>query len=185
VTFPRRLAAVTAALVVAMTASVVSAVSLGGAADVDSTAWRVDPPPYLRVSADERAARELVSLVNRARVEAGVDPVAWNSTVARASRAHAAYMESTGVTSHEGPPGITASQRLDAVGFVWTTWGETIGSGFVEPRPLVDAWMKSSTHRQSLIDPLFEHVGAGVVASPDGTPFWSLLLVATAPVPIP
>jgi uncharacterized protein YkwD len=70
------------------------------------------------------------------------------------------------------------------VGFVWTAWGEAIGSGFLEPQPLVDAWMKSPTHRRSLIDPLFEHVGAGVVASPDGTPFWSLLLVANAPLPI-
>ena len=94
-------------------------------------------------------------------------------------------MASTGVTAHEGPPGFTASERLDAVGFVWTTWGETIGAGFVEPQPLVDAWVKSPTHGQSLIDPLFEHVGAGVAASPDGTPFWSLLLVATAEVPIP
>jgi uncharacterized protein YkwD len=185
VTFPRHLAAITAALVATTTVSVVAAAGVGGPAEVSATAWRVDPPPYLRVSPDERAARELVGLVNQVRVAAGVQPVAWSSQIAEAARTHAAYMESTGVTAHEGPPGVTASQRLDAVGFAWTTWGETIGAGFVEPQPLVDAWMKSPTHRQSLIDPLFEHIGAGVVASPDGTPFWSLLLVATAPVPIP
>ena len=172
-----RLVAATTAFVVVGAASVATAVSVSGPASVEARAWRVDPPPYRRMSPDERAAHELLDVVNEVRAEHGLAPVSWQSQVAAAAQVQAEYMASTREAGHTGPSG-DAGARLTAQGYPWTTWGEVVGAGFPEPRSLVDAWMGSELHRRHLLGD-FPDAGAAVVAIADGTPYWAMLFADT------
>lgn len=52
--------------------------------------------------------------------------------------------------------------RISAVGFLWSSAGENIATGFVTPRQVVNAWMRSTGHCQNILNPTYRDVGTGV-----------------------
>ncbi len=174
---PLRLAAGAVALVTVTAVSVAAAAPLNGPARVSATAWRVDPPTYIDAPPEERAARELVELVNEVRRDGALPDVTWEPRLYDAAQGHAEYMASVGRLTHLGAGGSDTGDRLVEAGFRWLNWGENVGSGFKQPGPLLDAWIDSGDHYQHLIAD-FRYAGAGVAATPDGTPYWVLVLAS-------
>lgn len=172
---PLRLTAAVVALITVTAVSAASASSVDGPAYVDTMAWRVDPPEYLRVSPEERAGRELVDLVNALRAAAALPPVQWHAQVAAAAQEQSAYQAFIGRLSHVGEGGSDTGDRLSAQGFRWINWGENVGAGFGAPKQLLDAWLASGDHYQHLVGD-FRYAGAGVAATASGTPYWTLVL---------
>lgn len=66
------------------------------------------------------------------------------------------------VTSATFTHGSDFSARLTAVGYVWSSAGENIATGFATPRQVVRAWMGSPGHCRNILDPTFADVGTGV-----------------------
>jgi uncharacterized protein YkwD len=79
--------------------------------------------------------------------------------------------------AHLGADGSDTGDRLDREGFAWRDWGEAIGAGFVTPESLFDAWMASAVDRTHVLSEQI-YIGVGVAATPDGVPYW-VLVVAT------
>lgn len=66
------------------------------------------------------------------------------------------------VASREFSHGSDFAARITAVGFVWSTAGENIATGFATPRQVVNAWMASTGHCQNILSPAYTEVGTGV-----------------------
>jgi uncharacterized protein YkwD len=62
--------------------------------------------------------------------------------------------------------GSNFASRISAVGFLWSSAGENIATGFLTPREVVRAWMGSTGHCQNILNPTFRDVGTGVSATP-------------------
>jgi uncharacterized protein YkwD len=64
----------------------------------------------------DKAAEYVLALVNHDRAEAGLDPVEWDETAAKAGGEHAADMAKHGYTAHWGTDGSIPEQRYTRAG---------------------------------------------------------------------
>lgn len=146
-------------------------------AGVERQARRLAPPFRPEQTSAERAEAVMIDLVNDERARRGLPSMRPNALVTAAATAHAADMASVPYFGHIAPDGSDTSDRLEREGFAWRTWGEAIGAGYITPEPLFDAWMNSPDHRAHILS-ANPYIGVGVVATPDGVPYW-VLVVAT------
>lgn len=113
-------------------------------------------------------------LTNDVRRQYGLPPVGQEGALSRVSQAYAADMLVRHFFSHTNPEGLTAGERLKPFysGPIYG-WGENIWEGSnlsasdreALARRIMDAWMSSSGHRQSILCPDYTHLGVGVAAS--------------------
>ena len=146
-------------------------------AEADRTARRLPPAFRADLDPNERVALELVDLINLERSRLGLPNFQANDQVSAAAMAHAGDIAARQQLVHVGDDGSDAGTRLDRAGFVWRTWGETVGAEFGTPQPLLGAWLASPEHRPLLLGDT-TYAGAGVVATVDNVPYWVLVVAS-------
>ncbi|MDH6220939.1 CAP domain-containing protein [Streptomyces pseudovenezuelae] len=115
-------------------------------------------------------------LINPARATAGSPPVALDSRLTSAARAHASAMAAAGQLGVEGRDGVSVHQRVTATGYTYLTIGEHLVSGPRTPAEFVDYCLREEQTRRTLSDPAFTHAGlAYVTDGRSGDTFWTAL----------
>jgi len=104
----------------------------------------------------------LWNLVNQARNQAGLSPLAWDSSLADAAEEHAQMMASQGTISHQftGEPALL--ERLTAHNARLDRASENAVYD-ITVEGAHDNFMSSAPHRANLLDPSFDAIGIGVV----------------------
>lgn len=100
----------------------------------------------------------VVCLINQQRVDRHLPALNASSALDRSAHGWNDEMLRSGVYWH----GANFSARITAAGFVWSTAGENIATGFRTPRDVVNAWMGSTDHCRNILDPAYSSVGTGV-----------------------
>ena len=111
---------------------------------------------------DASAEAALLDSVNRSRAEAGVTPLAMDSSLREAARLHAGRMVATGSLEHQFPGEPALLQRIADVS---TLPLDRAGENIANVTCVSDAHnllMNSPPHRQNILDPQFNV--AGIVA---------------------
>lgn len=119
---------------------------------------------------DRKLAEASVCLMNKVRAQHDLRALTVNKKLARAAGAHSEDMVERGYFSHFSRSGGNIVSRLRRVGYLrgaraWFV-GENLawGAGWRStPREIWRAWMRSSGHRENILDPRFREVGVGVV----------------------
>jgi uncharacterized membrane protein required for colicin V production len=119
------------------------------------------------LEADAGAAREVFDLLNRARVDAGADPVAWSPALAQVAAGHAAEMYLDGYFSHVSPDTGSVADRLDAAGITYLVAGENLALA-ATPEEVHTGLMDSPGHRRNILHEDFGRAGVAVVSGPLG-----------------
>ena len=132
-------------------------------------------------------AAEVVALVNAARADHGLAPVAQIPLLDTAAAVRAE--EITQVFSHTRPDGRACQTALDDAGAAWRTCGENIAYGYPDPAAVMDGWMQSDGHRANILNASFDAMGVGVVWE-GGTLYWTQVFTggtsyAETPAPAP
>ena len=98
---------------------------------------------------------QFVALVNQARANVGVAPLAVDGQLTALARQHAQTMADAGTIFHANPisAGVTAP---------WVKLGENVGTGPSAP-PIMNAFINSPKHYANIVDPAFTYIGVGVV----------------------
>lgn len=78
-----------------------------------------------------------------------------------AARAHSHDMVTRAFFSHTNPDGEDPGDRLEALGYPWTAYGENIASGQTSVDEVMRAWMGSPGHCSNIMDPDFTEIGLG------------------------
>lgn len=120
------------------------------------------PSPEPEMSVDEMAS-EVIRLTNIERVKDGAAPLQYHAGLQRAAMVRAE--EITRKFSHTRPDGTTAETVLLDCG-VSNGAGENIAAGQKTPEAVVRAWMNSSGHRATMLNPNAKYIGVGVCKSP-------------------
>ncbi|GLW70874.1 hypothetical protein Kpho02_31730 [Kitasatospora phosalacinea] len=126
-------------------------------------------------SAQQRSAdlaQQVLELVNSERAKAGCGPVAANAKLATAALRHSEDMAARNFFDHTNPDGAGPQQRIDAVGYAWSGWGENIARGQKDAAAVMDSWMNSSGHRANILNCKFTELGVGVHLG-SGGPWWT------------
>lgn len=120
------------------------------------------PTPTPEMSVEEMAS-EVIRLTNIERVKDGAAPLQYHAGLQRAAMVRAE--EITRKFSHTRPDGTTAETILLDCG-VSNGAGENIAAGQKTPEAVVRAWMNSSGHRATMLNPNAKYIGVGVCKSP-------------------
>ena len=105
---------------------------------------------------------EIVSLTNSERAQNNIGEVKENALLDKAAQAKADDMAAKGYFSHVGPDGKEPWAWMDAAGYNYKYAGENLAVQFVDSKDLVDAWMKSPTHRANIVKPVYTEIGVGI-----------------------
>lgn len=127
----------------------------------------LEPIDRERLSASPQVAEEIFQLLNRSRIEAGVDPLAWSDGLAPVGEAHAFEMYTEGYFAHDSPRTGSVGDRVTAAGITYRLAGENLALA-ASPQMVHEGLMESPGHRENILRPEFRRVGIGVVEGPLG-----------------
>jgi uncharacterized protein YkwD len=141
--------------VVAAPVATIALTSISGVPTV-----RVTGPASCSYSSSSSYQVELVNLINGARAEAGLSPLAVNAQLTAAAQGHSIDMACHSLISHSGSDGSSPSQRVAAAGYAASRSSEIIyGSGY--PQTAFDWWMSDQVHRDEILNPYVTELGVG------------------------
>lgn len=132
------------------------------------------PTPQRTQTTDVRA--DILRLVNVARAEMGLAPLARNAALEQSAQAYAEQMHAQGFFGHTDPAGKTLKDRVDAVRYYTRDFsadcqcvkgfaiGENLARGQRSADEAVKAWMESPSHRDAILGEDFTDLGVGVLS---------------------
>jgi len=106
--------------------------------------------------------REMLAIVNAARLVAGRSPLALDPRLNTAAQAHAADMLARTYYNHVSPEGSQPRGRLLGAGYTGDIVGENIAAGQTSVEDVMEAWLHSEDHRRNILDPRFTEIGIGL-----------------------
>lgn len=129
-------------------------------ATVAGTATTPKPPGSCKYVVSGSYPDEIVSLINKARSDAGLPALTVNSQLAAAAQSHSTDMACYSLLSHSGSNGSTVQQRVADAGFSGGAIQEIIyASGY--PQDAFDWWMNEPIHKAVILNTNINSIGVG------------------------
>jgi len=131
-----------------------------------------------------RIERELVELVNRARLEQGRRPLLTHPALGDIAYKHSLKMAREKKLSHRFPNYKTLPQRMMDAGVFFLQTGENVAfSEGIVAEYIHRGFMESTGHRRNILDPSFTHCGIRLARS--GDDFYVTQVFAELYTPLP
>lgn len=105
----------------------------------------------------------IVELTNKERQRLGLSPLKLNAKLSQAAQAKAADMFAKNYWAHNAPNGREPWSFILDSGYSYLHAGENLARDFNNSDSVVEAWMKSPTHRANLISSKYQDIGVAVV----------------------
>lgn len=102
-----------------------------------------------------------------------VGTLTWNTLLEQASYLHSKDMLDNNYFSHTSEQGKSPGDRIKAVGYNWTTYGENIASGFQNEEAVMNGWLNSPGHCKNIMGKNFKEIGVGRAGN-----YWTMNLAA-------
>ncbi len=109
---------------------------------------------------------EIIQATNAVRQANGLSSLTTNQELQHAAEAKGADMFAHQYFDHFSPSGQAPWVWIKQSGYAYTEAGENLAIDFVDGADVVPAWMKSTSHRENLLNPKFQDIGVAVL---DGT----------------
>lgn len=106
---------------------------------------------------------ELLRDTNIKRAENGLAPLSVNSQLTLSAGQKATHMMTNNYWAHFAPDGTTPWSFMRANGYDYVYAGENLAKGFTDSETIVDAWMKSPSHRENLLSPKYNEIGFAIL----------------------
>ena len=111
---------------------------------------------------DTQFMNEVLELVNEERSNASLNPVESDGQLETVAENHSESMAVNDFFGHQDPTdGSSPRDRIDEVGYDWSTFGENVASGYSTPEEVMNGWMNSPGHRANILNPDFTEIGIG------------------------
>nr|WP_245573942.1 CAP domain-containing protein [Amycolatopsis nigrescens] len=120
-----------------------------------------EPPKPKAASAPPSAAGEVLTLVNKARAEAGCSPVSTDARLVTAAQKHSDDMAARDYFSHTTPEGVSFAERIREAGY-GKPGAENIAKGQATAAQVMSSWMNSDGHRRNILNCSLGKLGVGV-----------------------
>jgi len=120
----------------------------------------------------------VLDLINRARVQAGVLPVARSSELDESAQSHSVDMVVHDYLDHTGSDGSSPQERADQAGYHvppnsgWIVV-EALSAISAEPSGPVDWWLGDDQHRKVLLNPRWREIGIGYAQGGEYGNYWT------------
>lgn len=109
------------------------------------------------------SVEEVVRLTNEKRVQAGLAPLTFNSTLSAAAKAKGEDMLIRDYWAHTAPDGTEPWKFFGDAGYKYRYAGENLARDFSNASSAVEAWMASPSHKDNLLSPKYKDIGVAVM----------------------
>lgn len=117
--------------------------------------------------------KQVLDLTNAERKKASLKPLVLEETLNQAAMFKATDLASAGFFDHKDSAGRAPKDRIEMFGYKdWARVSENIAGGYLSAEEVVDAWMKSPSHRHNILDPKVEEIGLGFYYDPNSKHGW-------------
>ena len=114
------------------------------------------------VLASEINAISVIGLVNKTRIENGLEPLARNEKLEAAAGDKAQDMIDNNYFAHTSPQGLTPWYWIEKSGYDYKYAGENLAMNFITAEDQQKAWMASATHKRNILDSHYQEIGVAV-----------------------
>ena|GEM_PF-2361300 len=134
------------------------------------------PRPADPLALEELLAQEVLSQSNARRAEAGLGALSLDSSLAQSARRYSQKMRDMAFFSHNAPDGEGLDRRLpEGERYRYARLGENLwsGQGALDwragslSRQATGDWILSPSHRDNLLEPIYDVAGVGVAVASD------------------
>lgn len=115
--------------------------------------------------ATDISAHKLIEETNEIRLKNDSPELTFNELLGAAAQNKADDMANRDYWSHNTPDGKQPWDFINKEGYRYAVASENLAFGFNSASEAVDAWMKSDTHRQAMLDKAINEVGFGISTS--------------------
>jgi len=105
----------------------------------------------------------IISLTNKEREKQGLPALEENSLLDEAAQRKGADMFAFNYWAHTSPSGRDPWDFFKEAGYNYVVAGENLAKDFSNPEAVVEAWMKSPTHKANIVDSRFKEIGVAVI----------------------
>ncbi len=113
--------------------------------------------------ATDISVEKLYQLTNAEREKQGLAPLSYNDQLASAAQKKAEDMFAQNYWSHYAPDGTTPWSFILGSGYKYEYAGENLAKNFMFSDGVVEAWMKSPTHRENILRKEYNEIGFAIV----------------------
>lgn len=126
--------------------------------------------------------RRAFDLINEQRIANGERPLVWDAELCRMARLHSDSMARQEFFDHTGPDGRDMRERAHESNIRgWSAMAENIAynQGFNDPAAFaVERWMRSTKHRDNILNDSFTRSAVGIARSADGRVYLTQVFIA-------
>jgi len=115
-----------------------------------------------KFSVDRTVEQEMFVLVNKERIQRGMDGVVFNEQLADVGRRHCEDMFRRGYFSHYTPEGLSPFDRMVNAGISFNYAGENLALA-PDVKLAMQGLMQSKGHKENILSPNFGKLGVGVI----------------------
>ena len=101
----------------------------------------------------------LVEQTNERRLENNLSVLNVDKSLVTAAQNKANDMAEKGYFSHDTPEGFKPWKFLDDLNYSYVRAGENLAVNFLDSEDVTDAWMRSVTHRDNILNSKYSHIG--------------------------
>jgi uncharacterized protein YkwD len=119
-------------------------------------------------------ASDVVSLTNAERARQGRKQLRSSPQLMHAAQIHAEQMARAGRLAHDLPKARypETKDRLAAVKYRWTAYGENVAQGQPNAAEVLKDWMHSSGHRKNILNSYYTELGTGYATDRAGRTYF-------------
>jgi uncharacterized protein YkwD len=140
-------------------------------------------PPQSRLATMQAAPADssAAATLNRARAASGLGPLSRHRTLDAVARRHAQDMVVHDFYGHRSADGRNVRDRVNGAGYASCMRAENIAWGQDSQAIVLDAWLRSPSHRRNILHPKARHFGLAGLRDPDGPydPVWVMVVATT------
>lgn len=105
----------------------------------------------------------MVSLMNQSRIEAGINPLSHNLTLASFAQLKGEDMVDRNYFAHDTPEGKRPWEWINRAEYDYVYAGENLAMDFITAEVVHDAFLKSPAHRKNILNPKYTEAGIAVL----------------------
>lgn len=116
--------------------------------------------------------QQLLHRINQERHRHALAQFRLSPTLARGARLHACDNANHNRLSHIGTDGSSPGSRVLRVGYDFDLVTENVAIGYATAEQVLQAWLRSATHRKNIFEPRTNDLGLAVARGRDGRLHW-------------
>ena len=119
----------------------------------------------------EEYAKEVIRLTNIERKKEGLSELKYHEKMQNAAMVRAKELVQRYDGTHQRPDGRASETAMYEAG-VGNPGRENIGKGRTSPQGIVNAWMSSDGHKNTILQRDYTHIGVGYYCDSEGMGYW-------------